>query len=141
MLGYTYSTGTITQSPSLNTYNQFVYSPSTGVTGNFLTPGNYTASIYSAIYVDTASASTTSVSFGIISNSSTNPAGGSSAATPISLGVQLNNTAYSIASFFPTFTFTVTTSGYYYSYMNASGGSLSGTYVILTRLLSIVRVG
>jgi hypothetical protein len=87
-LGKTYSNGSLSFSASLNTFNQLVYSPATGVTGNFLTPGIYTMSIYAVIYVDSGSTYNGSVGFGIITNSSTNPSGGAAVANPISLAVQ-----------------------------------------------------
>ena len=109
-----------------------------------LTPGIYTASIYAVIYVDNGSTYIGGLSFGIVRNTVTTPASSGTAAVvdSIGLGVNMNSAGYGTASYFPTFTFKVTTSGYYYSYMQSTGGaSISGTYVLISKLLSIVRVG
>ena len=142
-MGYFYTTGTNTQSASLTTFSQTIYSPNTGVAGNFLTPGIYTVSTYLVIYSEGSSTCNVGITVGILANSSANPttAGGSAAVTPIVTSANLS-TVNNVAGFFPTFTFTVTTSGYYYSYIQtASSGSLTGTYVLLARTLSILRVG
>jgi hypothetical protein len=79
------------------------------------------------------------------SNSSTNPANtgtSSFAGGPISFGIGISNPGTGISASFPTFTFEVTNGAYYYSFMQtAASGTLTGTYVLLVRTLSIVRVG
>ena len=94
------------------------------------------------IYVDSASSTMNGiVTFGITSNASTNPSGGNSIAV-INTGTYLTSTGINTMNYFPTFTFTVTTSAYYYGYMSKPvDGSLSGTYVIGARTTSLVRVG
>ena len=94
------------------------------------------------IYVDSASSTLNGiVTFGITSNASTNPSGGNSIAV-INTGTYLTSTGINTMNYFPTFTFTVTTSAYYYGYMSKPvDGSLSGTYVIGARTTSLVRVG
>ncbi len=100
-------------------------------------------SFYAYIYVDATSTLSGLVSFGITSNVSTNPAGGSGVVTPINTGVYLTTGGVNTMSYSPTFTFTVTTSAYYYSYMSKPvDGTLSGNaYVIGVRTTSIARVG
>lgn len=142
-IGKTYSAATISQTPSVNTASQIIYSPSTGVSGNFLTPGIYTMSIYAVIYVDSASTFTGGIIMGISSNSSTTPAGGANiSGCAISFGINLTSAANGIWTSFPTFTFEVTTSAYYYSFMQTAASiTITGSYVLLARTLSIVRVG
>ena len=99
-------------------------------------------SFYAYIYVETASSLNGLVSLGITSNVSTSPAGGSNAVNPINTGITLISSGFNTGSYFPSFNFTVTTSGYYYSFISkASDGSLTGTYVIGARTTSIVRIG
>jgi hypothetical protein len=99
-------------------------------------------SIYTVVYVDTGSTLYCGGSFGVVSSTGINPAVNATTIDSISIGVNLLSNGYNTSPYFPTFTFTVTTSGYYYSYMSTGPpGTLTGSYVILAKTLSIVRVG
>jgi hypothetical protein len=140
-LGYFYTIATNSES-SQSTFPANAYSPSTGSSANFLTPGIYILSVYSYIYnANTTSTTSVPIEVGVYSNATTTPTSGSIQVDSILSGINLIPSGVQTCTFFPTFTFKVTTSGYYYSKITASSGASNGNYVLGVRTIFIARVG
>jgi hypothetical protein len=140
-LGYFYTVGTASESVQ-STFPASAYSPSTGSSANFLTPGIYISSIFGYIYNNgTVSTTSVPVSITISSNSTTTPSIGSSVIIITTGGVTLIPTGINNIAFYPCYTFVVTTSGYYYATITSNSGTTNGSYTIGVRLLSIMRIG
>lgn len=140
MLGYLYGTSVNSELLNQSTYVQYVYSPSTGVAGNLLTPGIYIACLYVYCFPYPGSSVNTTLNYGITTNSSSSPGGGS-IINFVTSGISLANTYNNTFLGNPSFIFTVPTTAYCYSYAVTSGGSLTGTYGLGIRTISIARIG
>ena len=139
-MGYLYGATANSEILNQTTYANYVYSPSTGVTGNYLTPGIYIACLYIYCFPYNGSIVNTTLNYGIVSNASSSPPGGS-IVNYITTGIALVNTSYNTYFGYPSFIFSVGTTGYYYSYVTTTGGSLTGTYGLGIRTISIARIG
>ena len=140
MLGYLYGTTVNSELLNQSTYANYVFSPSTGVAGNLLTPGIYIACLYVYCFPYPGAIVNTTLNYGITSNSSSSPPGGS-IVNFITTGIALVQSSYNTYLGYPSFIFSVGTTGYYYSYITTSGGALTGTYGLGIRTISIARIG
>ena len=108
-----------------------VFSPSTGVAGNLLTPGTYNIFLFGVLYNGTTVTTNTSLTFGVASHPTTNPTTGSTIITSLNIGgYTVIGSSISSLSFSPSFVFTVTTSAYYYGFVTSTVNSTNGTFAI-----------
>ena len=109
-----------------------------------MTPGVYTVSAYAfTFFSGTVTAATVALNIGIISSATTTPSG-TTILFNTSLTPQVQSASLTTNVYFPTYTFTVTTSNYYYLMNYASSVALTGTSPAVNlgiQLLGLSRIG
>jgi hypothetical protein len=118
------------------------FSPSTGVTGNFLTPGIYMICLTGYLYNGASTVSTTNLTFGVVSSTFTNPNSGNTTINSISLGgYTIIGSSINSLTFNPTLIFYAATSLYYYGFVSSAVVSTNGTLNVGVTTTAIVRIG
>ena len=104
-----------------------VYAPATGSSSNYLTPGVYTISVYAFTFFNgTVTSASVNLSIGIISSATITPSGTTSLFNT-NTAPEIRTVSTNTNTYFPTYTFTVTTANYYYVMNSVSSVTLTGT--------------
>ena len=122
----------------------YCYSPGVGSSAYLLSAGTYTMSMYCFTFFNgTITACSVTVELGVISSATTTPSS-TTALFNTRIAPQLNSSAMGTTtnSYFPTYTFTVTTSNYYYAMCGISACSITGGGTISTgcQMIGLVRI-
>jgi len=143
-LGYSVAIPTVAtfKTGILNGSTGYAYYPAVGTAAFQLVPGTYTMSLYCFSYFSGTITSTTClIEMGIISSTTTTPSSTSQLFNTRIAPYKTDNST-STNTYFPTYTFTVVTTNYYYAMCGVSSVSIvgGGNISVGVQLLGLTRI-